>query len=41
MLSLMLTYHDRLYLATELGTLGLVLLLSWVVTRLEHPHSQP
>lgn len=40
MLFLMLTYHDTLYLATELGVLGLVLFLCWITPRLEHhrPH---
>ena len=36
MLFLAFTYHDTLYLATELGALGLVLWLCWLVPRLEH-----
>lgn len=40
MLSLILTYHDGLYLATELGALGLVLFLCWLVPRLGHYRSQ-
>jgi hypothetical protein len=36
MLSLMLSYHDTLYLITELGALGLVLFLCWLAPRLEH-----
>ncbi|WP_264308329.1 hypothetical protein [Nodosilinea nodulosa] len=41
MLSLIFTYHDRLYLATELGALGLVLLLCWLAPRLDRYRSQP
>lgn len=33
MLSLILTYRDSLYIATELGALVLVLVLSWIVPR--------
>lgn len=36
MLSLMLIYHDTLYLVTELGVLGLVLFLCWLVPRVDH-----
>ncbi|HSM83891.1 MAG TPA: hypothetical protein VLS96_19535 [Nodosilinea sp.] len=36
MLSLIFTYHDTLYLATELGVLGLVLGLAWLAPRLDH-----
>ncbi len=31
MLALTLTYHDSLYLCTELGALGLVLCFYWLV----------
>lgn len=34
MLFLTLGYHDRLYLTTELGALGLVLWLYWLTFRL-------
>lgn len=40
MLSLILTYHDWLYLATELGALMLVLFLCWLTPRLEHHSPQ-
>ncbi|WP_263970604.1 hypothetical protein [Leptolyngbya sp. KIOST-1] len=40
MLSLTLTYHDTLYLMTEIGTLGLVLFLCWLTPRLEHHRPQ-
>ncbi|WP_256378553.1 hypothetical protein [Nodosilinea sp. P-1105] len=36
MLSTLLTYHDTLYLLAKLGALGLVLLLCWLLPRLEH-----
>lgn len=36
MLALTLTYHDGLYLCTELGALGLVLLFYWL--SLNHPN---
>jgi hypothetical protein len=32
MLFLVLTYHDTLYLITQLGALALVLLLCWQLT---------
>lgn len=35
MLSILLTYHDALYLATELGLLTVVLLAGWLMPRLE------
>ncbi|WP_277874274.1 MULTISPECIES: hypothetical protein [Cyanophyceae] len=41
MLFLTLSYHDRLYLATELGALGLVLLLYWLTFRLRHHQPLP
>ena len=37
MLSLVLSYHDMLYLLTELGLLGLVLILYWVLPKPVHP----
>ncbi|MEB3252792.1 MAG: hypothetical protein VKO01_11745 [Cyanobacteriota bacterium] len=37
MLSLVLSYHDILYLLTELGLLGLVLILCWVLPKPSHP----
>lgn len=33
MLSLILTHHDVMYLATKLGTLALVLLVIWLLHR--------
>jgi uncharacterized protein YdaU (DUF1376 family) len=39
MLSLILTYHDTLYLAAELGALVLVLLLYWLTPRPAHHRS--
>jgi hypothetical protein len=36
MLWMVLTYHDALYLVTELGLLSAVLLLCWLVPRFEH-----
>lgn len=36
MLFLALTYHDTLYLTTELGALALVLVLCWLTPHLEH-----
>ncbi|MFM7470006.1 MAG: hypothetical protein ACKO5P_00615 [Nodosilinea sp.] len=36
MLALTLTYHDSLYLCTELGVLGLVLLLYWLTMNHNH-----
>ena len=36
MLSIVLTYHDTLYLLTEVGLLALVLLAYWLVPRPEH-----
>lgn len=41
MLFLTLTYHDTLYLATELGALVLVLFLRWLTPRLEHHRPLP
>jgi hypothetical protein len=41
MLSLAFTYHDTLYLTTELGVLGLVLWLCWLAPRLDHHRPQP
>lgn len=38
MLPLILTYHDSLYLATEIG--ALVLFLCWLTSRLEHHRHQ-
>jgi hypothetical protein len=39
MLSIVLNYHDTLYLMTELGLLAVVLLACWLVPRLEgHGH---
>ncbi|MFQ4137671.1 hypothetical protein PGN35_015245 [Nodosilinea sp. PGN35] len=40
MLCLIFTYHDSLYLATELGTLGLVLMLCWLAPRLDSHRPQ-
>jgi hypothetical protein len=40
MLSLMLTYHDALYLTVELGTLALVLGLCWLMPHLDHRRPQ-
>jgi hypothetical protein len=40
MLPLILTYHDSLYLATEIGALVLVLFLCWLTPRLEHHRPQ-
>lgn len=37
MLSLVLNYHDMLYLLTELGLLGLVLIFCWVLPKPVHP----
>ncbi len=37
MLSLIFTYHDSLYLLTELGALVLVIFLCWLTPRLD-PH---
>lgn len=37
---LSLTYHDTLYLVTELGVLGLVILLYWLTLRLDHDRPQ-
>lgn len=37
MLSLVLSYHDMLYLLIELGLLGLVLILYWVLPKPVHP----
>jgi hypothetical protein len=36
MLFLILTYHDTLYLATELGALVLVLLAYWLLPLPQH-----
>lgn len=40
MLSILLTYHDALYLVTELGLLAVVLLACWWLPRLEHRHHE-
>ncbi len=40
MLSLIFTYHDSLYLTTELGALVLVIFLCWLTPRLEHQRPQ-
>jgi hypothetical protein len=37
MLSLVLSYHDILYLLTELGLLGIVLVLCWLLPKPMHP----
>ncbi len=37
MLRLVLNYHDMLYLLTELGLLGLVLIFCWVLPKPVHP----
>jgi hypothetical protein len=36
MLSILLNYHDGLYLLTELGVLLVVLLACWLVPKVEH-----
>jgi flagellar biogenesis protein FliO len=36
MLFATLTFHDGLYLATEVGTLALVLFVCWLVPKLDH-----
>lgn len=41
MLFLALTYHDTLYIATELGALALVLLLYWLTPRPDHHRLRP
>ncbi len=38
MLSMLLTYHDALYLATELGLLAVVLLAFWFLPGSAHRH---
>lgn len=40
MLSIVLTYHDTLYLLSELGLLVAVLLACWVVPKVRHQGQQ-
>lgn len=39
MLSILLSSHDRLYLATEIGLLVVVLAASWLVAKFDHPRA--
>lgn len=41
MLSILFTYHDALYLVTELGVLAIVLLVCWLAPRSEHHGHKP